>query len=493
MKMRHYLKFVPAILLPVVSMLCWVSSLPGTQVTQNTPTGSLMATSPVPNKSPAPQLPTDTSVPPTYTPEPTSLNFSGPYILFKGQSGIWITNPDGSFPTLVSEKVVQGDLRPSLSVANRQIAMVTQNDQGLDLMIVNIPGGEVETIAHLISITRDFEINYPFSEKAFATYAIRDYPDVAWQPGNGRLLAFTGAINGPTSDLYTYDTQTHEIKQLTSGLSQSISPIWSPDGAYILNFGVSWVPPFGGAIGSANRLDGVWAVRVSDGKLIALAKPKGNLPHFVGWLDAEHYITYDSDDKCDSTNLRSVNVVNGEEKSIMSYNFYNYIAQSPENGALLFSSAPGCSTSLGEGVFILLPGQTTPGKLLDKRAWGIEWLPEGKVFEAYPEALLSSDGITRYDPPVYDKSFEPAVSREGYQAWEVIENYQGRVVVRVPGGEWQTILDGLVDQLIWDPAEGKTLLIVLRDGSLYAASFPDFIPRLMANLGDNVNQAFWLP
>jgi hypothetical protein len=221
--------------------------------------------------------------------------------------------------------------------------------------------------------------------------------------------------------------------------------------------------------------------------------PAGLNPNFVGWRDATHYITYDSNDECYSQNLRSVDVTNGETAPLMEYSFYYYIDQSPENGALLFSSAPGCASSLGEGVFLLLPGETTPRRLLDKRAWTLYWMPESRVFFAYPEALLSSDGATRYDPPVYDASYEPAVSKEGWQAWEVIQNQVGRVVVRMSDGDWQTLMNGEVAGLIWDPAQGRTLLIALADGSLYAATYPDFSPRLMGNLGENIDQVIWLP
>jgi hypothetical protein len=55
-------------------------------------------------------------------------------------------------------------------------------------------------------------------------------------------------------------------------------PNWSPDGQYILHFGVSWVPPFGGEILGANRLDGVWSVEASNGKVITLPRPAGNNP-----------------------------------------------------------------------------------------------------------------------------------------------------------------------------------------------------------------------
>ncbi len=496
--MHPYLKVIILFFTLIFSTMCCVFPLPVTPDVENTPTGAVTLQSPVSGPSPSPLPPTDTFAPltPTDAPAPTSLNTSGPFIMFAGESGIWVTNPDGSFPTRVSEYELQvwrqGDLHRAISPTGDRMVLVIQNDQGLDLVMVKIPGGEMETIAHLLSITRE-EASDLTSPKGIVYLAVTTYENYAWQPGDGRLLAFVGAVNGPTSDLYLYDTQTKETTQLTDGPSQAIFPNWSPDGQYILNFGVSWVPPFGGAIGYANRMDGVWAVQVSDGKVIALPKPKDAFPTFVGWQDDLHYITFDSDEECESTNLRSVDVVSGETTPIMDYSFYNYIAQSPENGALLFSSAPGCPSSLGEGTFLLLPGQTTPSRLLDIRTWEIDWIPESRVFKAYPEALFSSDGNTRYDPPVYDKSYQQAISKNGYQAWEVIENNQARVVVKIPGGEWQTVFTGYVKQLIWDPINGRTLLITLRDGSLIAAYYPDFTTREMGSLGGSIDQAVWLP
>ena len=139
-----------------------------------------------------------------------------------------------------------------------------------------------------------------------------------------------------------------------------------------------------------------------------------------------------------------------------------------------------------------MPGQTKPTKLLDKKVYEVHWLPESKIFQAYPEALFSSDGQTRYDPPVYDASYHPAISKQGYQAWEVIQNQQGRVELKTPNADWKKVFDGLVDQLMWDPANGDTLFIASHDGSLYAATAPDFSPHLVEKVG-NVNQAIWLP
>lgn len=444
-------------------------------------------------------LPLITVTPPplelTPTSLPASLNVTGPYILFGSATGIWIANPDGSFLKKISDLTIDlQNLHRAISPNGDRLALVVRNDQGLDLMEVRIPSGETKLITNLVSYSENELVNDPLSTKAFASYAISGYYDnAAWQPGTGQLLAFAGAINAPTSDLYVYDTQTEKITQLTDGPSHAIDPNWSPDGKYILHYGVSWVPPFGGAIGGANQLDGVWAVQISDGKVITLPKPKSITDNFVGWQDDSHYITYDSDDECFSQSLRSVDVVSGETTPIMDYSFYYQIVQSPENKSLLFAGSVGCATSPGEGIFLLPAGQSTPIKLADKKAYEVNWLMESRVFQAYPEALFSSDGSLRYDPPVYDSSFQPAISKNGYQAWEVIQNQQGRVEVKTPNNEWQTILNGHVDELIWDPITGETLLIALNDGSLYAASYPDFTPRLMGNMGGPASQAIWTP
>ena len=452
-------------------------------------------TFPAPSSTPVLPSPTFTSPPPTVTqtPGPASLNPDGPYVLYFGPGGTWISNPDGTFVTRISdyEQTNSLDMHGNLSPQGDRLALVTSNTQGLDLVLVSIPGGQAETIAHLIDSPPPGAYD-PTSANSFATMAIHDFDSIAWQPGAGRLLAFIGATKGPTADLYLYDTQTKQVTQLTDGPSQAISPTWSPDGQYILHYGVSWVPPFGGAIVGPNRFDGVWAVRASDGKLITLPKNQGDRPYFVGWQDNTHYITYDPGE-CSDANLRSVDVTSGKATPLMQASFYSYIARSPENGNILFSSAEECPGSLGEGIFLLPYGQTTPIKLFDKRAWEIDWMPESALFDAYPERLFSADGKTSYESPVYDQSFKPAVSKLGYQTWVVYENYVGRVMVRVPGGDWQTILKDTSGELIWDPLVGNTLLIAGEDGNLYAATYPDFTPRILANITGGVSQMIWSP
>lgn len=487
--MQKHRHIIVLILILIISLSCRFL------IPARTPTPVDVTEPPTQTEFPTVTLSVLTSTPlaPTGTPAPISLNPRGPYVLYGGESGIWISNPDGSFLTKITDLPIDlDDLHRAISPSGDRMALIVSNDSGLDLMEVKIPSGETNNVAHLLSITNDELISNPLSSKAFAAYAIRDYDNIAWQPGEGQLLAFMGALNGPTSDLYLYDLQSGEISRLTSGPAQGVFPNWSPDGKYILHYGVSWRGPFGGAIIGHDHLDGVWAVQVADGEVIVLPTPKNVSFNFVGWQDEGHYITYDSDDTCYSQNLRSVDVVSGRATPIMDSSFYYQIARSPENETFLFAGAAGCSTSPGDGVFLLLPGQRTPTTLLDKKAYEVRWLPESGVFQAYPEALFSPDGRIRFDPPVYDKSFQPAISQKGYEAWEVIENQKGRVDVKIPGADWQTILEGSVEELIWDPATGETLLIILKDGSLYAASYPDFAPRPMG-IVDGVKQVIWLP
>jgi len=488
--MHKNIKIIVLSVILLFSLSCSLFTSSEKPSSESIPTETMVMQAHTPSPSPAAEINTNT---PTVISSTTSLNESGPFVIFKGEAGIWIANPDGGFLTQISTLEIRGDLRRAISPTEDRIAFVVRNDQGLDLVMVNIPGGEIETIANLISITPEEEANNPTSQKAFSAYAIRDYESAAWQPGDGRLLAFIGAIQGPTADLYLYNTQTKEIRQLTDGPAEAINPSWSPDGQYILHFGVRWEPPFGGAIGGANKFIGTWAAHVSDDTVVSIPKPDENFPHFLNWQNDRHYLSSESDIECDYHKLYSINILTGEKTPLMDFGYNFHIVQSPENGALLFSGSTACTNSLGEGLFILMPGQNSPRKLLEERIWEIDWLPESRVFNAYPEALFSADGNTRYDPPVYDKSYNPAVSKNGYHAWEVIENQEGRVMVQVPGGEWQMLMSGSVRELIWDPLEGKTLLIVLRDGSLYAATYPDFNVRLMGTMGGWIDQVIWLP
>jgi hypothetical protein len=440
--------------------------------------------------------PQPTSAPSTATPAPAGLHPTGPYVLFEGDGGIWIANPDGGFLTRIYDRGIRNaaqDIHHSISPNGDRMALVVTGAKGPDLVALDLPSGKATPIAHLQDITRNEIALNSFTPKAFAYYAISDFPDIAWQSESDDVLAFLGAIPGPSADLFTYDFTAGKSQRLVQDPTQTIDPIWSPDGKYLLQVGISWVPPYGATYVGFHPMDGVWAVRMSDGVAIPQPAPKGDFHSLLGWSDDSHYLIYDSDKKCLAQNLRSVDVTTGQETPLLDFCFFTQPAWSPENRAVIFSIDSGCGCTLAEGTYLILPESPAPKKISDKKADALAWLPESGLFQASPDALFSEDGDIRYDPPVAGFSFSPAVSTSGFEAWEVVENRIHRVKIKFPDGTWHAILEGNVGAMVWDPAEGNVLLIALEDGSVYSTSAPDFTATMIGNLGGPYYQAIWIP
>jgi hypothetical protein len=433
---------------------------------------------------------------PMEPPPASGLNPSGPYVVFEGDRGIWIANPDGSFPTRISENGIGNDgreLRAAISPGDGDIAAVVTGKTGVDLALIEVPSGRTRILSRLVDITRNELAMNSMTPEAFAYYAITGFPNPAWQPGSGDILAYVGAGDGDTADLFAYDLTQGTIRQIEADPSQAISPVWSPHGEYLLYFGVEWLPPFGATYITFDPMKGFWGARMGDNRILPQTNLRGTYRNFAGWQDDTHYLVYDTDEECFAHNLRAVDLLTGGESSVADFCFFAQPVWSPSSGAVLVSVDAGCDCWTGEGVYLIRPDLTKPVRLSDKKALELYWLPESGVFYAYPETLFSADGRARYDPPVRGSSYRPAVSISGHQAWVVIEDHRSRVMVHYRDGSWMTVLEGDVGTMIWDPVSGETLLIVLDTGALYAASAPDFIPEAIDNLAGYYDQSSWTP
>jgi WD40 repeat protein len=476
---------------------------------QIAPTNTTAPPTARPTVTPVP--PTATQSAPTHTPGPKSLNPAGPYLLFGKRDGLWLANPDGSYVTKLGDfgQLNYIDLHTLVSPHGDRLALSVSGPEGLDLLEVLLPSGETHTLAHLLSINDNERYYEPVVSKVLTEYALSNFDSFAWQPGSGRLLAFMSAQNGPTADLYTYDTQTGAIRQLTNGPSQAIDPVWSPDGQYILHAGVSWSGPIViGAVPIYPQINGIWAVRTSDGEVINQPVPHTLSFSVMGWQDNTHYLTDEVNGTCGS-NLHSVDLLTGQTTPIMDFD-YSAMAFSLADGALLFSTpasfsgATECNHTPGSGIYLLRPGETMPTQVSSTSPLELDWVPESQVFESYsvdafpPVTLIAADGKTKYDIPRGGTATSPSISKLGYQAWVVRDSSDStsqRVVVKLSTGDWQNIMSSTgvrIAQVLWDPLVGDALLILDENGRLSTASYPDFQPHYTGQVSPGVH-AIWVP
>ncbi|MBW8011859.1 MAG: hypothetical protein FVQ83_11580 [Chloroflexi bacterium] len=185
---------------------------------------------------------------------------------------------------------------------------------------------------------------------------INPFIDSVWSP-QGRYLAFMGAIDGPSSDLYLFDTLTLEIRRLSSGPNQATSPFWSLDGEWIVHDEL--ITAVGG------QIQAVWAAKVDGSELIRLYDPQG-VPDLLGFISPTTYYVFDK-------NLGGrviLRLVNLDQNSVV--NIYDFSAAGgdslahafdPESGAIVFYPTVALEYQIygdNPGFYLAAPWELTP-------------------------------------------------------------------------------------------------------------------------------------
>lgn len=165
----------------------------------------------------------------------------------------------------------------------------------LTLHLLNLQNGQS------LTITRLLPPNFPQNLQINAKLIAQRIPDVAndpmlvegiwrvfaealrvhaWSP-DGRYLAFAGAIDGPSSDLYLYDTTNHQITRLTDGPEQIMDIRWSPDGQWVWHDTIS--------IGFCEGCYGhKYAAAVDGSTIYTIPGDEGD--RFIAWLGSQQYL-----------------------------------------------------------------------------------------------------------------------------------------------------------------------------------------------------------
>lgn len=341
-----------------------------------------------------PTQPISRSSPAARNPTPTKdlsgpLSSDGPWlIIFQGEeifaNGLWAVNPDGTgLIQLVDDLIaVPRDVQAAISPAGGRIAFITTADfqlRGLQLKIIILPEGAIEVVTDLTSSeTEKVEDADPALRGPEPAIAIVEEASLAWSP-DGSKLAFMAAFEGPSSDLYVYSVEDGTITRLTDGPSQGIRPSWSPDGHYILHFGVETL-----GSGAGYEMAGAWAAAADNSGVINLYDPSaGDGEQVIGWIDDNTFAVYTfSQMQGGIANLRTVDVET-EEIQMLWQGVFRAASLDPESGTIILAS--GQQTDLPQGLYHFDARTGNSWRIVEDQVSSIAWSSETGLFFAISE------------------------------------------------------------------------------------------------------------
>ena len=205
------------------------------------------------------------TVTPAVTVTQTSLpSAAGGWILVNTDQGLWTARPDGSDGALriTGPLIIPGPLAGALSSADGNFAYLTTSDPtraygnypNLTLNIISLLGRGPFVSLPLTSPQTEPGAEYPSD----IIRAMVEHKSFAWSP-EGTRLAYIGAAQGPSADLYEYLRGTGENLRLTDGPDQAYAPVWSPDGKWIVQTAAA-----GFGTGAGIPVTGMYAARADD-------------------------------------------------------------------------------------------------------------------------------------------------------------------------------------------------------------------------------------
>jgi len=464
----------------LIYQILLVAALIGCSGAPATETGSMASEAPTPTAMPT-SIPAPTRTPhptltPTIAPSPTPdvpLSENGPWLVFMSQDELWAANPNGTGLTQLTNKehrVIAFSVNPVQQPDGKhEIAyLTTKFGEPTWLHMMDFPYGQTRTVITQISPT---DIN-----------VMRGL--VEWSP-NGLYLAFVGAIEGPTLDVYCYEPATGEIRRLTQGPLHAWNLLWSPESRYIVH---AANPEFeiGGSVPAASEL---WSVSV-DGSSVVGFEEKG--VWYENWLDDETLLLYSGPNIGGSWDLRITNIRTGNVRHLFEGHFQVSAYDSVNNTAfMIFAESadfPAVNEDIppeGPGLYSLKAGRTT---FIAPNLVSVYWSTEtGKLYGGD-----SSQQVYEVEPsgaliPVEAPSFAvPYLSPDGhYVAWGHTPSTYSMVspIMSLPdSGVWIDLPNSTRIQVAtdaecvtWSP-DSQHVFFIGDDDMGYIASAPNFAP-----------------
>lgn len=442
---------------------------------------------------------------PTITMTPTPLPPlmarapAGPWLLIADGEGLWVTAPDGSSRTRLSQGVAlaPADLAQAVSPRGGMVAFVTalEPDQPKQLVLTVMQLPEAKTLAAILITPPVFGAGMDsLSTDSFA--AVLEHNSLAWSP-NGQYLAFIGLQDGQSADLYLYSISSGEVRRLHSHPSHAFDPVWSPDSRFVVFFGANRFENGSGL----DEMAGAWVARPGGEAAVSLYQPASSREIAAGWVSPSRLAVYSWNAICQGYQLRFIDAADGKSESVFG-GCFNTIAVEPGSGNVAFAVGEvlagfcSCAQTMGEpGIFYLPSGLGLPRLIAERVADRVRWHAEAGMFFAglngtWQFAFDSSGNPA--DLPAEGMQSLPSVSRlSGNQAWTGWQPGAGQGLwVSVAGHPPRRIAGESAFLPLWAP-DGQTL-IYFDAGTMMLAQSPDFQPVTMDVFDAGVNQAVWV-
>ena len=483
---------------------CGSSATP-TALPQTTPVAASAQVLPTSTLPPAPTVvpATATDMPvavPTDTPRPTqapvaAANAAAPRLIVPSAEGLQLFEADGTRSQLFGDAQLSIGHSLSAGIAPHYglVAFVggdnpmTPDREGsgpLTLFLLDTRTATVKPISPLFSpdIVKALDAATQSGDRNDAVeagIAVAEMSDtLAWSP-DGRYLAFIAALDGPSSDVYSYDRETGQINRLTDGPNQAARLFWSPDNQWIIH---EEIESFG--TGAGYNVKAVWAAAPDNSgnrKLYDVDYSGDEV--FVDWVSPESFLVY-SWSAIGLQNARQFNLTTGEAQRLGPEFPVQAYAVDPKSLTQLYviDDYTAQQNGLTGGLYLDTPA-APPQRVATGNWYNVQWRPHAGLFFAQgAEGVVSVSRDGAAQPYAAESVALPIDSPDG--AWLLAwgdGNYSGPIGLRLYSADGElkrTIASDSVTYATWSPASDG--VFYLSEGNLYYVAISNGEPQLVA-------------
>lgn len=443
-----------------------------------------------------PQTSIPVIIPTQSSPLQPALTMSAPWMIMRASDGLWAANSDGSgVVRLLAGSQWQSGFTHAVQPDGNLVVIITNGGDlyhHLALHLLSLPDGTLQKITDLTTPqTEPAADASPGTDALEAMRAVSEQNSYSWSP-DGTKLAFIGAMDGPSADVYLYDLNSRSITRVSTDPSANYWPSWSPDGSHLIFLGAD---TFG--TGAGISMKGVWSANGDGSNVQLLYTPTSSGEEILGWRDNQSVVLESWDPGRGPSDLRIYNILTKKTISLptgavtAAVSDPGTIMTSPDKGAVLFSQPMGLS--------ILLSNQTVPVKLSEKQAEEIRWIQDSSMFQVvFQDGSLGTYQSDGSSPEIAPAALSGArlgnsnVSMYGLiWGWTSNSSNAPGVWITGPGLNFPQIFAGPSVAPLWDPHNN---LVFFSGGTVYRATFDAYYSDLtsIANLPGEVTDAAWV-